>query len=264
MRWIETCFQQLGVFGTTEKTCYAQAFDISPALVSLDQEHYISAYQAAGHAVENVRGKILRDPEAPVIFGLLPLADWLPSVLGRDTYHDMDRENRSDPDPAVLRAVLQALRAKRRIRFTYTSMTSGRSERRLSPHVLVNASGRLHVRGYDHDKNVHRDFVLTRMRDVVEDPDTVVTPREDKDWTEHVIVEVTPAEGLDSVRREVVVRDFGMGDAEMRRISVRRAMAIYLRDQLGDRTARYEPPIRVREIDENPAALQSLPRRRKP
>ena len=257
MRWIETCFRQLGTFGTMEKTCYAQAFGISPALVSLDQEHYISSYQAAGHDVENIRGKIRRDPEAPVIFGFLPLADWLPSILGRETYCDLEQESRSDPDPAVLRAVLQAIMAKRPICFTYTSMTSGRSERIISPHVLVSASGRLHVRGYDHGKNSHRDFVLTRMQDAVEDTSDSFRIVKDDDWRKHVVVEVTPAEGLDAVRREAIVRDFGMGDAEMRRIRVPRALAIYLRDQLGDRTARYEPPIHVREIDEDPADPES-------
>ena len=132
------------------------------------------------------------------------------------------------PDLAVLATVTRAMCAKRALKTTYLSLSSGASTRELVPVALADNGMRWHVRAYDRKNARFGDFVLTRIAKAKE-MDSVVGEHEllpaDEQWARIVDMEVVPHPGVRCA--EAIEADYAM-DGGMLRLRARAALAGYV------------------------------------
>ncbi len=99
------------------------------------------------------------------------------------------------PDIFVVARLSQAVINKRPVRVTYTSLSSGTSERILVPHTIVDNGLRWHVRSFDRKSESFRDFVLTRIESVevlAETVSEVESQEYDTHWQSPITLELVP------------------------------------------------------------------------
>jgi hypothetical protein len=136
-------------------------------------------------------------------------------------------------EPDRVRSVLAAIELKTCARLTYQSMTSRElADRIVSPHTLVKASGRWHVRAFDYQRKRFIDFSLSRIVSSAPSEAKPSAPIDlDYDWHEHVPVELIPHPDLSKEQQAAVAQEFKMTEAGLS-ISVRRALLFYLLDEM--------------------------------
>lgn len=110
----------------------------------------------------------------------------------------------------------------------YQSVTSGRTERWITPHALASDGIRWHARAYDHAKERFADFVLSRVAGVRSERASATRDAEDREWLEFEDIVMVPNPGLSPAARETVMLDFGMQDGCVV-YRCRKAMAFYAR-----------------------------------
>lgn len=129
----------------------------------------------------------------------------------------------------IVAKLSQAIINKKVINITYTSLSSGVSERALVPHSIVDNGLRWHLRAYDRKTDSFRDFVLTRISKVV-----ILKPKpavhegklEDHQWMRMVPLELVPHPS--NINHSAAIEmDFGLKNGVLS-INVRAAMAGYL------------------------------------
>lgn len=132
------------------------------------------------------------------------------------------------PDLAVLAAVTRALCAKKAVKVSYLSLSSGQKRREIVPVALADNGLRWHVRAYDRDRERFGDFVLTRISKIQE-IEGEVDEREllgaDEQWARFVELELAPHP--DVKWPKAVEADYGMEDGVLR-IKTRAALAGYV------------------------------------
>lgn len=136
--------------------------------------------------------------------------------------------NLVNPDLAVLATVTRALCAKKALRVSYLSLSSGQKRREIVPVALADNGLRWHVRAYDRDRERFGDFVLTRMLKVQE-VDGAVEEQEllgaDEQWARIVDLELAPHPGV--AWPKAVEADYRMEDGVLR-LKTRAALAGYV------------------------------------
>ena len=231
--WIEASLRNAGAFSVNEKKAYMARFSLSGAAVSRDQDaflRHIAGTEAAG-SVAKRRGRLVLVeplPDKP-LFNLPPLRAWLADALG-SRFEEVETVRRSQPPAEVLEPIVKAILESRRLIFDYHGR-DGPTRREVSPHTIVYAAGRLHLRAWDHDRGAPRDFVMTRIPWVKLGSKAGFTGQtEDHEWSERVWIEVAPKPEED---RTALRLDYGLdplvGDRAFHR--VRRAHLIYLLDE---------------------------------
>jgi predicted DNA-binding transcriptional regulator YafY len=134
-----------------------------------------------------------------------------------------------DVAPEVLRPLLQAARQQRRLEVDYVSLHHpDREGRIIVPHTLVFTGFRWHVRAWCEKNQEFRDFVLSRFRGQAELLDaSPYSAAEDVRWQQRVELCITPDPRLNAAQQDVVARDYGMRDGELR-LRTRATLASYL------------------------------------
>ncbi|MBO7910480.1 WYL domain-containing protein [Vibrio sp. G41H] len=114
--------------------------------------------------------------------------------------------------PEVLRPLVQAIREKKRVDLSYTSLKNGEEvERIISPHTLVCTPLRWHVRAYCEHSEDYRDFVLSRIRGVPALETKKIKEREqDELWNIHLSIKLIPDSRLTVAQAKVIAHDYGM------------------------------------------------------
>lgn len=132
------------------------------------------------------------------------------------------------PDMAVLAAITRAVCAKRAMRISYLSLSSGSKRREVVPVALADNGLRWHVRAYDRENERFGDFVLTRIVKAIE-IDSEVVEREllaaDEQWARMVDLELVPHPGIRFP--QAVEADYGMDEGVLR-VKSRAALAGYV------------------------------------
>jgi len=239
MLWIES---SLRYFGTLNKKDYAHHYGISMPSVSRDMHSFVELMNERGAELEIVAGKISgRLPETasnelPGMREIMASSSTVPFVT-------LAAETRTDPAPSIVRDLSNAIRKRAVVSMTYTSIRSGTRVRTISPWRFVDALGRLHVQAYDHDVNTMRDFVLTRIAGPISiAPSVTFVPSKPKP-RERVVIAENP--GLEDDRRAAVRADFGLDEDGRREFRVPAGLAFYLRNEFGERSKHYVPPVLV-------------------
>jgi predicted DNA-binding transcriptional regulator YafY len=156
---------------------------------------------------------------AELIYGLVAAALPLPVRL---------------PSPQILAQITRAIRGRRKLQIRYRSLTERDEQthprlRMLEPHTLVDTGTRWHVRAYHEESCDFRDFVLSRITHA----ECLDTPAEsseqyDEDWTETVSLQLAPHSGLDVLKRESLLLDYGVASDGVIEVEVRRALLGYV------------------------------------
>jgi len=150
--------------------------------------------------------------------------------------------------PEVVRKVVEATQNKQRLEVIYRSQTSPLGEERIiSPHTLVFADSRWHVRAWCEKHRDFRDFVLTRFVDEpqLEGPRLPDgDPALDNLWQERIEVIFTPNPALPEAQRLLIAGDYAMSDNLQLRINCRKALVTYLLLSMNVHLdeSRFEPP----------------------
>lgn len=138
-----------------------------------------------------------------------------------------------DVHPQVLRPIVQAARAQRRIEVDYVSLNNpDREGRIIVPHTLVYTGRRWHVRAWCEKNQAYRDFVLSRFRDAPEVMDR--SPHDGADdlaWHTQVSVRIAPDPRLSPEQQQVVMADYGMRDGVLE-LTTRGSLIAYVLQQL--------------------------------
>jgi len=255
--WIEAAIRYAGAFGSQEKIVYQQIFDVSEPTTSRHQAEFAGQFEAACEApvfkreadgrLSKGRLTLLEEvalPETPVFEKMPALERWLQDALGT-RYVEVDIR-RSTPRQDIVRSVLQSIWSRVPLRILYHSR-SGTRERAISPHAIVKAVGRLHVRAYDHLKNQHRDFVLSRIEMAIPTvhDGQYVDADQDKSWrrVRTVVIEARGSGADEAIRRGVAL-DFDLPASGRRELKVPEPFVQYLIDDVEEG---YRSPVRIHD-----------------
>ena len=257
--WIEACLRYGGTFGIPEKKSYSYMFDVQKSTVSRHQSAFMDCMRDVfgpdEGGIEVDRRKLLvpegaRFLDSKPIFPLPDLALWMRQVLmsgNQDretnaTFLKIDRVERRDPDPRILRLLVDALRDKKPLRILYQGRNDPIGKRRLiSPHAIVDIADRYHVRAFNHDRNRFTDFVLNRISwgEIENDKRLYHGEENDEDWHRKEKVIVSVREGFIA---EAIAAEFDLGPDGTKAIEVRKALIPYLVD---DHSRDYSKPVSV-------------------
>lgn len=132
------------------------------------------------------------------------------------------------PDLKVLGAITRSICAKRVVRITYLSLSSGAKRRDIVPVALADNGLRWHVRAFDRQNKRFGDFVLTRITRAQES-DVAAQDAEligaDEQWLRIVEMEIVPHPGIEHA--QAIEADYAM-ERGCLRIKARAALAGYV------------------------------------
>ncbi len=144
-------------------------------------------------------------------------------------------------EPATLRAILGAIRARSALQVVYQSMSQPEpSTRWISPHAIGFDGFRWHTRAWCHKRNSFVDFVLARILSVDGTEPSDIDPAQDTAWQHEVTLRLAPHPKLKGGKRRVVELDFGMTDGFVE-LKIRLCLVFYLEKQFGLNEASTEP-----------------------
>jgi hypothetical protein len=132
------------------------------------------------------------------------------------------------PDLSILSTVTRAMCAKRALKVSYLSLSSGATSREFVPVALADNGLRWHVRAFDRSNARFGDFVLTRITKAkeVDGPveDAELLPA-DEQWARIVDMEVVPHPGIRWA--QAIEADYAMEEGVLR-LRSRAALAGYM------------------------------------
>ncbi|CAK2075289.1 putative DNA-binding transcriptional regulator YafY [Vibrio crassostreae] len=133
--------------------------------------------------------------------------------------------------PEILRPLVQAIREKKRVDISYTSLKDGiEVDRLISPHTLVCTPLRWHVRAYCEYSRGYRDFVLSRIRGIPDINDKMTMGKsQDELWNNEITVELAPDSRFTTNQAAVISNDYGMNE-NMLQIPTNAALVRYVLD----------------------------------
>ncbi|SFL95959.1 WYL domain-containing protein [Marinobacter zhejiangensis] len=137
--------------------------------------------------------------------------------------------------PELVRPLIAAIRQGRQLSAVYMSLDTPNPEHGiLEPHTLVCSDRGWHVRGWCHNRQDYRDFLVTRFRA----PMALLaersehTQQRDEQWNRRVTLVLQPNQRLDSHQRALIAHDYGMPTDQLR-LDVRAALVPHLLRQMG-------------------------------
>ena len=163
-------------------------------------------------------------------------------------------------DPEKLRAVVGAIRHYKAIEIKYQSLSNPDPRWRwIAPHAIAFDGFRWHARAFCQTDKCFKDFLLSRILEIRAERESGVSPGDDRDWTDLVILEVGPHPDLSETQAKVIALDYGMHDGKAR-IKVRRALLYYALRRLGldtDPAARRPQDQQIVLLNPDAVALES-------
>ena len=176
----------------------------------LAPENLVYDFQAKTYLPgEKFRLIFSRTPERVMYWLKSGLGDGLPHPQGLPT---AEVESLGLPKLGELAVVTRAIYRKQVLEVTYVSLGSGRTDRQIVPHALVDNGQRWHVRAYDRANARFSDFVITRIsKAVVSDGSDAVDherPEADEQWNRMVELSLIPHPRLK--HKSAVEADYGM------------------------------------------------------
>ncbi len=142
---------------------------------------------------------------------------WLKSGLGDGLPHPQGLptdavESLGLPRLAELAVVTRAIYRRQVLEMTYVSLSSGKADRQIVPHALVDNGQRWHVRAYDRANARFADFVITRISKATVldagDPADHERAEADEQWNRTVDLKLIPHPKL--AHKNAVEADYGM------------------------------------------------------
>ncbi|OIQ93607.1 hypothetical protein GALL_244550 [mine drainage metagenome] len=198
-------------YDASEK-CYVPAETFIPKFLKPNAGRYLSQLRAVADAVIDIDDTWMAE---------LPATGTIPIPSRR-------------VEPALLRALVRAVRRRRSLDLHYHSMSQERPEsvwRRITPHAFGFDGLRWHVRAYCHIRQQFRDFLLSRCLGVGEEGEPGTDPSADYNWVTSFDVILTPNPLLSPAQQQTIGVDYGMTDGRII-VPVRRALLYYFNKRL--------------------------------
>ena len=153
-----------------------------------------------------------------------------------------------------------AIRHCKAIEIKYQSLSNPDPRWRwIAPHAIAFDGFRWHARAFCQTYKCFKDFLLSRILEIRAERESGVSPGDDRDWTDLVILEVGPHPDLSETQAKVIALDYGMHDGKAR-IKVRRALLYYALRRLGldtDPAARRPQDQQIVLLNPDAVALES-------
>jgi len=146
-------------------------------------------------------------------------------------FFDVDQQLKPPLNKHSVQQVLSAIQNKQTLLIRYQSKFSY-SLREISPHRLVHASHRYHIRAYCHLYHKYFDFVLSRMSEVTLSNTDWVSGDGDQAWNECINLRFQINPQLPSKVRQALQSDYLLGDSDIRRIKTQYAKLAYIRREM--------------------------------
>ena len=129
----------------------------------------------------------------------------------------------------VVAMLVKAIQQKLRVEVNYISLSHPENEGRIiSPHTIVKAGSRFHVRGYCEKSQGFRDFVLSRFREEAEiEGPSPYSIDQDEAWQTSVTLVLAADPRLSPAQQHVLAHDYQMENNQLC-IATRAALADYL------------------------------------
>ena len=137
------------------------------------------------------------------------------------------------PDADILARVTRAIHRKKSIEIRYVSLTSGRKNRQIVPHALVDSGNRWHVRAFDRENGRFSDFVINRIQSARALEGDIVSQElamADTQWTKQVHLTVVPHPKMPN--KAAVEADYRMKSGQIQ-IMCKAAIAGYMLHRWG-------------------------------
>lgn len=132
----------------------------------------------------------------------------------------------------TVQTLISALQSQRVVQIRYQSKAMLTPEPTLlSPHSLVYAGHRYHIRAYCHYNEDFRDFVLSRFIEVEETREAWVSSKEDKNWNTYPLLCFAPHPQLNEQAQKALEFDYPLEDGVLK-IRTRQALCQYVRREL--------------------------------
>lgn len=204
-RYIEMAPRNI-LYDRQQKT-YLAAGAFSPAIVSAEPAAYFDLLLAPKRSQANFLG-------------------WLPPMGLVEPPHRRVKA-------PVLRAVLFALRDRRKLRIKYQSLSRpAATTREISPHAIAYDGFRWHARAFCHEHEDFRDFVFARMLKIQGHSPSPIDPKQDTAWWRLLNLVLAPHPDLSAAQKRAIALDYGMKKGRLV-LETRQALAFYVLKQLG-------------------------------
>ena len=129
--------------------------------------------------------------------------------------------------PEVVRQLIRACRKQQVVQITYASMNHPKPHKRLlSPHSLIYTGFRWHVRGFCQKTAEYRDFVISRISEIVVVDGQYVDMANDADWNEEIELEIIPNRNLSKPQQALIAKVFVMEKGRLL-LKVKKALVFY-------------------------------------
>ena len=163
-------------------------------------------------------------------------------------------------DPDILRATVNAIRARQSLEIRYQSLASDRPTpvwRRISPHALAFDGQRWHARAFCHVEKDFADFLLPRFLGTRKSGPAENSAESDSAWNEYVTVILKPHPRLNASQKRIVSQDYGMKSQRLE-VPVRKALLYYFLRRLNlDFSEEQRPPHEQHVVLANPQAVRA-------
>lgn len=264
--------ERLFWLGEINRTDLVRRFGVSMSQASADIARYLAhdppgvSYDKSAKRYVAGRGfrPALGPPDARRFLGELRLVDLgiLPAeetMLGAVPPFAAAPLPERAVDPALLRALLGAIRERRALAADYQSMSRPAPARRvIEPHALAYDGFRWHARAFDRETGAFRDFVLGRLTKARDGGPAQARAEDDADWHGFVTLSIAPHPGLTPAQARAIAIDYGIsgGSASLR---VRRALLFYALRRLGlDVAPGSRPPAEQHIVLRNRAEIEAV------
>lgn len=233
--------------GWVRRTDLTEHFGISPAQASSDLQRYLEL-NATGVLYHTVRKRYeagetfscaVHQPQWEEAMSLLP--GNLPER--RSAGHEMPASAsealvdcvtplRRVMKEAVMRRVFLAAREHTKVEVRYLSVRSGsRRWRSIVPRAFGSDGNRWHVRAWDPEDGLWKDFVMGRIEDCRWPTPCEEQPPRDEDWETFVTLRIRPHHKLEKEAQDAIKLDYGLNASGLT-LRVRKAMELYWRRRL--------------------------------
>tara|TARA_R110002072_G_scaffold18767_3_gene69875 strand:- start:2741 stop:3559 length:819 start_codon:yes stop_codon:yes gene_type:complete len=231
--FLDRCFTWRGVARRRDLT---DRFGISTAQAANDFRAYLSLITRRPPEYDaRLKAYVAARDHQPIahssmldVFGVLDTAsdDGLPAALPRA---------KRWLDPHVATALHDAISKQRKIKISYTSMSSGETDPQwVAPTRFTYDGESIHFRGYSFKRGEYRNFHPARIEPEEDfQSDEIETPLPlDAEWQTLSIIWLRPSAHLSAAQAAVVRREYGFS-AKLLRVEIRKALEFYLDHRWG-------------------------------
>lgn len=240
--YLDRCFTWRGVARRRDLT---DRFGISTAQAANDFRAYLSLITDKTPKYDtHLKAYVARHDHRPIaqasmadVFGVLD------TVSDAEMPSELPQASRS-LDPKVAAALYDAISKRRKIRVSYTSMTSGETAPQwVAPTRFTYDGERIYFRAYSYRRGAYRNFHPARIdpHDEFEVEDIDPPMPIDKEWYTRSVIWLQPSSKLSEAQAAVVRREYGFTDRFLT-IETRQALEFFLNRRWGlnDENSRLE------------------------